>query len=267
MPRSMTTLLIDIYHTLRGDVWLKYTPKPVQSWANEIRLRQLYDNRTRLVIDTELANKYKDALLYLSNKYGKDSIGDYFEFGVFNGTSIITMYRVLDELGYKQTRIFGFDSFEGLPSSATTDDNGHWKPGWFKSELELTMYVLQRENVNLSRVVLTKGFFEHTLTEDLRKRHNHSKASIIMVDCDMYLSAKEALEYCVPMILDEAVILFDDWFPLADRNLGEKKAFDEFLQKYPHFDFKEFGTYPPHAKIFTVSREPEKLQECAASGL
>ncbi|HEA65402.1 MAG TPA: hypothetical protein ENI07_01060 [Desulfobacterales bacterium] len=81
-----------------------------------------------------------------------------------------------------------------------------------------------------------------------------------MIDCDMYLSAKEALNFCVPLIQDRAIFFFDDWnvLRLADRNLGEKRAFDEFLAANPHLTAKEFSSYNgpkgiPHGKVFIVN--------------
>ena len=255
----MDQLLIALYRLLRGDTWLKYAPKSVQTWGDRVRLRRRIRTRKKLIIEEELRSKYRQGLLYLASKYGKASLGDYLEFGVYDGTSMITMHRVLEELGYGHIRLFGFDSFEGLPITATTDDEGHWQPGAFKSDYEFTMQVLNSEKVNLQRTFLTKGFFESTLTNELREKHKISKASVMMIDCDMYLSAKEALEFCAPLIVDEAMVVFDDWFPLAERNLGEKRAFNEFLRAHPYFGAEEFGTYPPYGKTFLVSRDTARV--------
>ena len=88
-----------------------------------------------------------------------------------------------------------------------------------------------------------------------------------MIDCDLYSSAKEALNFCGPLILDEAIIFFDDWAgpletSLADEQKGEKRAFDEFLQEHPQLKAVRFGTYyhtelgdsAPESAIFRVSR-------------
>jgi len=250
----MDKTLIGLYHLLRGHFWLSYTP--FQAWGNRVKVRNAIETRDKLIIEEELRGKYHAALAYLADKHGAASLGDYFEFGVYNGTSLIQMHRVLKSLGLEHMRLFGFDSFEGLPREASDDDAGHWRPGSFKSEHEFTMQVLRSARINLERVFLTKGFFESTLTPELRSQHRMTKASLIMIDCDMYLSAKTALEFSAPLIVDETVIVFDDWFPLANRNLGEKRAFDEFLQAHPYFKVKELGTYLPYGKIFAVVRSP-----------
>lgn len=257
VTRLMDRNLIGLYHLLKGHHWLQYTP--FQAWGNYVKLRNAIQTRGKLVMEEELRGKYREALTYLADKYGPESLGDYLEFGVYNDTSLIQMYRVLEELGLGHVRLLGFDSFEGLPVEASDDDDGHWRPGSFKSEHEFTMQVLRWEKINLQRVSLTKGFFESTLTAERRAEQRITKASVIMIDCDMYLSAKTALEFSAPLIVDEAVIVFDDWFPLADRNLGEKRAFDEFLQAHHYFEVKEFGTYPPYGKIFVLVRSPAVL--------
>ena len=85
-----------------------------------------------------------------------------------------------------------------------------------------------------------------------------------MIDCDLYSSARQALSFCAPLIKDQVIIFFDDWGgggDLHEKNLGEKKAFDEFLQEHPEFKAKNFGSYyhtevknKAIAKIFLVSK-------------
>jgi hypothetical protein len=77
-----------------------------------------------------------------------------------------------------------------------------------------------------------------------------------MVDCDIYASTKPALAFCAPLIGDEAVVFFDDWFSggLADRNEGEKRAFEEFLSAHPEFKAEDFGDYGCNSKAFVLSR-------------
>lgn len=75
-----------------------------------------------------------------------------------------------------------------------------------------------------------------------------------MVDCDLYQSTVEALAFCEPLILDTSIVFFDDWYPLADRNMGEKLAFDQFLAGNPAFCADEFADFAPNGKAFVVTR-------------
>jgi hypothetical protein len=168
------------------------------------------------------------------------------------------MHRVLDKFGLRHVRLFGFDSFEGLPTSTHPDDKD-WRVGAFKSDYRFTREFLTRNRVDWNRVSLTKGFFSETLTDQFRQRADLKKTSLIMVDCDMYLSAKQALDFCAPHIQDRAVIFFDDWNAgqLADKGQGERRAFEEFLAENPHLKAEELGAYNsgdghPYAKVFKV---------------
>jgi predicted O-methyltransferase YrrM len=149
-----------------------------------------------------------------------------------------------------------------LPASAHTEDNGIWKPGDFRMDYDTARRYMTEQGVDWTRVHLIKGWFNDTLNQGWVSEHNITHASIIMVDCDLYSSAKEALEFCAPLIRDHAVILFDDWFAgdLAENNLGEKKAFAEFLSANPALRAEEGETYIRTAKVFRIGREPNGAQ-------
>jgi predicted O-methyltransferase YrrM len=255
------SVLMKMIRTLRLNSALKSiihtAPKWLQNSLESLELRHKVRNRIRLVPEKALTDKYIEILQLLANRNGVSSLGDYLEFGVYNGTSLTCMHKVLDELGYGGIRLFGFDSFEGLPDTAMQDDDGHWYPGQFYCDYETTRKVLSLENVDWNRTFLIKGWFGDTLTDDLIRNYNMTQASVIMIDCDMYLSAKEALDFCAPLIQKEAVILFDDWYSgnrLADRNLGEKRAFDEFLMENPAFNAKALNSYTDNAKVFLITQ-------------
>lgn len=185
----------------------------------------------------------------------REALGDYLEFGVYAGASLTCMDQALKDLELNSVRLFGFDSFEGLPKAAKTEPM--WSPGMFKSGIEQTKGILARNGVDLDRITLVKGWFDETLTEPAK--YGIRKASVVMIDCDLYASAKTALRFCAPLIDDQAVIFFDDWWPamLGARNQGEKRAFDEFLQENPSLTAREMSSYHPEAaKVFLVSRHP-----------
>ena len=213
---------------------------------------------------SRLTRTYVAALRLLREKQPNASLGDYLEFGVYHGTSLSSMYDAVKELGLDDSvRLFGFDSFEGLPSSAADEDDGTWYPGSFRSSMELTRANLSRWGVPEEAVTLIPGWFDDSLVPETRIRHKIERASVVMVDCDLYSSTKTALSFCEPLIRDHAVFVFDDWNTggLAERNMGEKAAFDEFLREYPHFTAEELAglNYKDKAEpaIFLVTRKGE----------
>lgn len=213
--------------------------------------------KRELVPADELRQKYCAAIKLLQEQLPDAPLGDYLEFGVYQGTSLLCFYEAAQLCGIDDMRLFGFDSFEGLPLHARMDDGGIWFPGQFKSSYDYTTAYLSSKGVDRERVFLVKGWFQDTLTEDFIVDYDVQRVSIIMIDCDMYSSAKEALEFCIPLIQDQAIIFFDDWFSsrLDERNMGEKRAFAEILEKYPHIfaqPLDEF-IYYKDAKVFLVT--------------
>jgi len=204
----------------------------------------------------ELEARQDKLLRLLSERERVDRLGDYLEFGVCFGSSLASMYHVALRHGVSQMRFFGFDSFEGLPTTARTDDGGYWSPRMFASDIEWTKRFLTRSGVDWQRVVLVKGWFGETLTGELIEAHRLRKVSVIMMDCDMYLSALEALECCGPLIQERVTIIFDDGYSggLDERNMGEKRAFEEFLAANEDLECESLGRYAPNAQVFLVSR-------------
>lgn len=245
----------------------RFIPRRLFEWTevkrHDYRLRVGADKP--LVPERELTDTCRDAMRLLSERGRTDEPGDYLEFGVYTGTSMACMHDVLVELGLDEVRLFGFDSFQGLPPEAR--DDGKWVPGYFKSDLELTRANLARRGVEMSRVNLIEGWFDDTLTPETRNRHGIRRASVIMVDCDLYSSARTALEFCGSVLANDTIVVFDDWLPdsLAARNEGEKRAFDEFRAGHPELDVTELATYRPESKVFLLSRRRAAEQAVGAS--
>lgn len=235
---------------------LHYVPAPVRTYVERERLRVRLRDRRRAVPEAAYRNLVRRGLGHLIERLGRQGLGDYLEFGVYNGTSLVSMFRETEAMSLKDMRLFGFDSFEGLPVAAATDDEGKWKPGAWRSELEFTEAVLEAEGVDRSRVFLVPGWFSDTCNLETAHRYNITKASVIMVDCDIYTSTKEALDFCAPLIKDQALVLFDDWNTgdLAAKHLGERKAFEEWLQEWGCFAAEPFGTYRVKSETFIVTR-------------
>jgi hypothetical protein len=226
--------------------------------VRERELRQKIQRRARLVPEDELCDLLVRGLRTLAERHGRASLGDYLEFGVYNGTSMVCMHRAIEREGAHSMRLFGFDSFQGFPPSAAWEDEGRWQPGKCYSPLELTTAVLDAEGVDWSRLALVPGWFDDTLNEETVRRHGIEKASVIMIDCDLYSSTKTALNFCAPLIRDEALVLFDEWHAkgLEGKLLGERKAFEEFLREWGCFTAIPFGQYAKRTETFLVRRRP-----------
>lgn len=248
-----------VHYLLKSDI--KYLLKPFKKIVPaRLRVWAKKDRVNLLISVDELKPQYEKACRYLTENIGKDNLGDYLEFGVCHGTSMNCMNEVLRKQHLTSVRLFGFDSFEGMPAESNTEDGG-WYPGQFKSELDETRHNLTKQGIDWKKTFLTKGWFKDTLNTDFKIKHKLTKASLIMIDCDIYSAAKDSLNFCKNLMLDKTIIIFDDWNSdnLADRDQGEKQAFTEFLAENPQFVAEEFGMYRylgrPNGKLFVVTNQ------------
>jgi len=234
------------------------SPGYIQDKIDYWRFKRLVNSGLSLIDEDVIKEKYKQAIEIILNDPQIDQFGDYLEFGVFYGSSITCMYECLQEMKIEEVRLFGFDSFEGLPDEADTDDDGSWNAGQFNANYEFAKDYIYSKISDRDRVNLIKGWYKDTLNDKTISKYNIKKVNIIMIDCDMYKSSKLALNFCSGLIKDSAVIFFDDWnsMNLAERGLGEKKAYEEFMESNPNFSGECIGEYSyqgdMNGKIFKI---------------
>ena len=174
--------------------------------------------------------------------------GDYAEFGVYKGGTLISAYHIARFSGIKNMVFFAYDSFEGLPQPKKSDNLFIWKKGDFNFSLENVKRNLKRSSVSLEKFKFIKGFYE----KSLKNEHGIKKLAAVHIDCDYYESTVLVLEYIKKYLQTGTVILFDDWYCFRnDPNLGEQRAVKEFLARNTKIKFIDL---PSHgmAKMFSV---------------
>jgi O-methyltransferase len=217
--------------------------------------RRGYTKWQPLVALNDFADSLAGAVAEL--REGDDgTIGDYLEFGVSRGTSMVGAYRVFRKMGLRDTRLFGFDSFQGMPAGSEREG---WVAGQYASSLRATRHYLDAHLVDPDRVTLVEGWFDDTLSDETRADLGINRASILMIDCDIYSASRQALEFCAPVLADRAVIIFDDWGPMERLGkIGQKEAFAEFLEAHPRLQARPLPAYAyqgqDNARVFLVER-------------
>ena len=79
--------------------------------------------------------------------------------------------------------------------------------------------------------------------------------ALLHLDCDLYESTREALEYASPALQDGAMLMFDDWFHYrANPRKGQARAFSEFLAAHPEWIATSYRTYATFCHAFILSR-------------
>jgi O-methyltransferase len=227
------------------------------SWQPGLFQRLQEGREAPLVPERELEEAYRDALNRLALAAVRDEVGDYLEFGVYVGTSLLCMHRASRAVGLESLRLYGFDSFQGLPEVTATEGAGIWQPGSLRADYSLVREHLTRNGIDWDRTTLVPGWFEETLVPGLALELGMKKAGIIMIDCQIYSAAHAALTFCAPLIRDRAVVFLDEWKPAlldAAKVSGERRAFEEFLARNPDLRAEELPPYTHASKVFLVTR-------------
>jgi O-methyltransferase len=176
---------------------------------------------------------------------------NYFEFGCHSGRTFSAALGAAKYLNMKFDA-YAFDSFEGLPKTSKSVD-GIFREGSFSTSLQDFREIVRKQTkVDLTERQCIKGFYEDSLTEDLHEQLP-KKIGMLHIDVDLYSSTKVLLEFVKEHLVNGTVVLFDDWFCFPPgKNMGEKKALEEFLVKYPQFQFSEWKNYSTFGKSFFV---------------
>lgn len=151
-------------------------------------------------------------------KFGSDQVrlkGLFIELGVCTGKTI-NFIAALNPL----TKIYGFDSFEGLPED------------WTRGDIEIRKGTFGYKNPQmlppvLHNVELIKGLFSDTLSP-FAQTHSDPIA-FLHVDCDLYSSTTYAFEIFGKQIQPGTIIVFDELYNYDGYQNHEFKAFQEFL--------------------------------------
>ena len=175
------------------------------------------------MIGLERMNQLHDAL----DSIRLESIeGDIVETGIWRGGAVIFAASYLKIYGMTTKKVFGCDSFEGLPKP---DPKYPVDAGDLHSTINILAVSLQEVSQNLQRyqidptqVELVKGWFKDTLpllrTESI---------SILRLDGDMYSSTSEALEALYHKVSKGGFVIIDDYCLEGAR----KAVFDFFRNK------------------------------------
>lgn len=148
--------------------------------------------------------------------------GDLVECGTWKGGTLAFMMKILDEHKIYDKKVYGFDSFEGLPKPNLELDGSH-SHGWegaLKASIEDCLRAIEKVNVSENiRYEFIKGFFKDTLP-----KNNLNVISVLRLDGDWYDSTMDCLNHLYDKVENGGFIIIDDYGHWE----GCKKAVDEF---------------------------------------
>lgn len=191
--------------------------------------------------------------------------GNIFEFGVFRGSSLISMALLLKKLGSSK-KVYGFDSFGGFPEYHEYDDLKAFSlyPEIFEENIrrkhDLMIDLIEsKEKLITPENVSSSGEFSDTSESYVRERIRELELDNIELivgdfaetaksffsnytgkifscnlDCDLYLGYKDTLPYIYDRLVEGGYVHLDEYYSL--KFPGARIACAEY--------FKEAGIVP-----------------------
>ena len=182
-------------------------------------------------------------------------------FGVAGGNSIESIRKAFSKFGLQMPRIWGFDSFSGIPDETVGVSRPlGWTRGTYDSSVanrslckrtnsggEVCHASAQRlsfkEQVDIldsklgadrSDTNYIQGFYNESLTTTLYNSLPFKPALFIDIDCDLYISTFQALDWIFKHNLagPGTLIGYDDWCLTHLGSAGESRAHNEISFKY-----------------------------------
>lgn len=138
------------------------------------------------------------------------------EIGVYHGGSLIRTAK-----HFKKSTFYGIDTFEGMPEPS--DKDLHKKGNFSDCDFDFMVAFFK---TTMPKVRLIKGFFPDP---KVLRQITDDKFSYVHVDVDLYQSTKDCLEYFVPKLVLNGVLIIDDYGFITTP--GAKEAVDEYVMK------------------------------------
>jgi O-methyltransferase len=184
---------------------------------------------------------FRKALMVLSFN-GID--GDYAEFGCCGAMTFGLAHRFLKQYGHPG-KMWAFDSFCGLPAPRVPEDSHPiWVPGSAAMQVEDFRKACREHDISETDYTIVPGFYEDTLREQAQGPRP-TNICLAFVDCDLYSSTKEVLDFLMPRLKHGMIIAFDDYYCWsASQASGERKACAEYFRDNPEWilvPFVQFG--------------------------
>lgn len=197
-----------------------------------------FDKIVRSCLVKSYATGYPNTLIHIfqSIRYLSESglHGHVAEFGIFKGGTIVFIAKTLEYFGFRDAEIYGFDIFEGFPTSRTVFDQ-YANPKCEFHDFESVSEYCERYGI---RVI--KG--------DICETHQQLAGVPLMFsffDTDNYSPTRVSLEMCFEQTIKGGVLAFDH-FTTEERfiyTIGERMAAQEVFDDKKVFHLHGTGIF------------------------
>ena len=175
------------------------------------------------------------------NNIRLDSVpGDYIEFGIFKGKTLLHSLKTYNKLFPKNQIIsfYGLDSFDGFPA----DNHEFYNKMNFQASFEKVRADFSKyQNVNIY-----KGFFTEVLKE---KDFTDLNFSFVFIDCDIYESSIDVFKYIENRISKGGFLMIDDFTSIDKNGNSIYKAFKEIINSDEYIYFSSYSSGRIYRKL------------------
>jgi len=160
-------------------------------------------------------SKFKEIYNIWSNIYLDQIEGDYIEFGIFKGKSLMHSYKSYKKIfKNKNINFFGLDSFSGFP----VENHNFYVKKNFESDYGKVVKTFQK----YKNIHIYDGFFVDTLKSESLSNKRYSFA---FIDCDIYESANDAFAYLQDRTVNGGFLMIDDFTSIDEYGNSIYKSF------------------------------------------
>jgi O-methyltransferase len=167
--------------------------------------------------------------------------GDYMEFGCCGATTFSTAYHATQINKGASRHLWACDSFQGLPQPTSPfDDHPLWTRGNFSMSQADFVAQCSRNGVPRSVYTTVPGFFSDTLPS----LTNPFDVAMAFIDCDMYSSTIDVLNFLKTRLKHGMILAFDDYYCYSPTQpSGERHALEEFNASLPQWSFLPYHSF------------------------
>lgn len=234
-------------------------PQPVLKWYSVHRPGRRRRDEHKLHEINDRAEFLRRAFIAL--QYNGIS-GDYAEFGCCSAKTFTLAYRTLTTYPYPlgSVHLWAFDSFQGLPEhSDPKDEHPKWNPGTMAISLDQFHEACRRGGLPRKVYTVVPGFYENTLRPDAAGPLPND-LRLVYIDCDMYSSTKQVLEFLQPRLKHGMILAFDDYYCYTStKPSGERLALEEFVSRNQRWQLVPYVQFGWHGLSFIVENTQDLI--------
>ena len=168
-------------------------------WENNEKFSQIY----KVAKDFTLVDKYRMYELYQLAYQAAKLRGDFLEVGVWRGGTSAIIQTAINEISNKN-KFFIADTFKGVVKAGSVKDTMY--KGGEHADASLSDVKDLFKKINFKEPEILVGIFP-----DDHFDINIENLAFVHSDVDAYDSTKGVIEWCLPKMVKDGIIVFDDY--------------------------------------------------------